>query len=268
MGKAVDGGAVIFDDLAGEIGYQITLKEETATRTGRVAWVDLDALVDECFPSPPSLPGLLPGSTYVYVKSVDIKVDHPEPGNELVPGDVPTYSTANVTINYGPLDLGGNGDHADSDDGISRKWGVSAEFLTVEKVDLAWDNDDPVTTDGVTFGKIIPQISHSIDCQRVDAASVPYAAVRDLIGKVNDGTFEGAADETLLFTGAEISFKNVRGEQIYSLGYKFDERIVKQGTDQVGWNYFFRPDTGTWQKIKTVNGNHRIYPKGSFSALF
>lgn len=274
MGIAVTGGAVSFDDLEGSPTFKCDIKSGTNTRVGRVPWLDLDALYDECLPPMPSLPGLYPGSLFHYVKSLDIKVAHEQPGREMVTsGNVPYYETALVTIEYGPLDLGsgsGGGSSPNPSDLITRKWSISGEFLTLEGVGLVWDGGDAVKTEGVTFGKIIPMIKHHMDLHRVE--TVPTAFIRDLIGKVNDGAYEGAADECLLFTGAEVSYRfNNHGQQEYTLQYEFNERIVKQGAAALGWNYFFRPDKAGgagWEKIKTKVGGERIYPKGDFSDLF
>lgn len=277
MGRATVGGSVVFDDIAGDLKIsaardvqvgRTALSTRQFERTGLITYSDIDTLIAECFPAPPSLPGQLPNVSYLYCDSLT-----------CVPfGDVPatcptlafpTYSVGRVTITYSTLPY-------NTSDLIQRRYSIGAEFLSMPTSGLRWESEPAtsiIESEDVVAQKRISIIEHSMTFNRV--ASIPWSAIRNNIGKVNDGTYEGAADQTLLFSGAEISFTvAAEGTVTWTLDYRFQERIVTDetgstGYDQTfGWNHVYRAETKAWERVLDADGNP-LYPlSADFADLF
>jgi len=279
MGSAVTAGAVGFDELPGSPRFGSSAESQSggggggggrsslkASRTGIIDWDDINALIAECTPPAPTLPGGFPGFSNLYVKSVAIK-----PFLDEVPdcsGDVAAYDHAEATIEYESLPY-------DVSTLVSRRYSVSAEFMTIPSGTLYWEDDGTeVTNEDVSAAKIIPLIEHSITWHRV--TSVPFATIQDLIGKVNDDTAldndyfpDALLEQSLLFIGAEINFTfSSDGTKVWTIEYRFQEKRIKNDVNVYGFNHFLNPKTSLWDRLVDIAGDP-IYPTSpDFDDLF
>lgn len=266
MGIAVQGGVVPFYDVVGESPtFNCTRDEYSATRTGEIAWANVDALILECVPNSPAIPGLYPGSARLFVQSVDVK-PMAEEQDAVCSGSVISYSKAVATIRYSTK-LPYNPETL-----VTRKWSFTGEFLTIPASSVKWDNGDAVENEEISAAKIIPMIEHALTLHKV--LSIPWTTIKDCIGKVNqnainDSIFDSVAAEQLLYMGASIDWKlTTDGNEEWTIEHRFQERKVKHAANEYGWNHFWRPDKKRWEKLKDDNGDN-IYPKTtSFSSLF
>ena len=259
--QIVFGGAVAFEELIDSPAIDLERKTRTIKRRGTILWSSIDALAAECYPAIPAVYGRHPVISYLYVDKVSIKPFNPNPEDDqlAIVSGVLAHQYAEVEITYSPLD---------EEEGLTRKWSFGGEFMTLPSNSLEWE-DQPgiaVQQEEISAAKIIPSIEHSITQHR--RPTVNWTAFRDNIGKVNDGVYEGAASQTLLFAGAEIDFRrNNAGTAEYTKALKFQERCIKQGNDTYGWNHFLRSD-GQWVRLKDKGGN-LIYPiSADFNDLF
>lgn len=267
----VSGGLVPFEEYTAD-SPSISLKRDsrTITRRGRILWENIDAAIAECYPGAPIIYGAHPTVSYLYVDDFSIKPFHPNPADEdvTVTDGVLVHEYAEIEITYSPLNVDRESDGAGGFDLLSRTFTCGGDFMTMPSNSLEWEDipGKAVQQEEISAAKIIPSVEHQITLHR--KTSINWTALRDNIGKVCDGTFEGAADETLLFSGAEVTFKiNNVGTKELTLGLNFKERFIKQGANTYGWNHFLRSD-GSWKRLKDRAGN-LIYPKSThFADLF
>lgn len=257
---------VTFDEIPGSPVYAGTASELRATRVGLIPWGSIDAYYLELFPAAiagvPQLPALCPGSSSLYAESVEFKPYSGDTGATFVGGSPSTYDQAEVTVQYKTIPYS-----SESNQIVTRRISMSGEFLVLPNRGLQWSGTPPVPVKGedLNAGKIIATLEHQLTFHRVPVPN--YADIRALIGKVNDGAFEGAAAGTLLFLGAEFRQEvTTDGSHPWEVDQRFMERRIN-GDSALGWNYFFRPDTGTWEQLETVSGDP-IYDEGDFDSLF
>jgi len=145
---------------------------------------------------------------------------------------------------------------------------VGGDFLTLPGHGLKWKGESQaVQEEDIQAGKIVPQMEHQLSWD--DVSTVPYSAIRNCIGCVNNSSFFGAARETMLFCGANIERSVLTdGTASYKIDYKLSERVLRQGSTSVGWNHFYRPGTGNWEKLQTLNTNELIYTQVNLQSLF
>lgn len=272
MGLLVAGGSVTCEELAtAEQGgpspiYSADRETRGATRVVIISYANIDAALLELFPNPPALPGVYPTVSYLYADRVtDIRPwpDSPDEGDVTCPSGVNVYSEAKMTIQYSTLKY-------DPSDLISRSRTYSVESMPLPAVGLQWVGGGKLELSDIQAYKNIPIIEHKITLFRSSASS--DTTIRDLGGFVNDGAFEGAADQTLLFTGADESFKiSTNGVKDYTKTFSFKERRIKHAGSVYGWNHAWRQDAaggGAWVGIETENGDP-LYPVSpDFGDLF
>lgn len=281
---------VTFDELAGSPSFSGTPNGLTATRRGKIAWTDGNALYQELFPPPsggyPVLPVLFPGSSVLYAESVEYE---PFVGEDDIPlsSGPATYAFALATIKYKTIPYTKSGASGQI---ITRKWSVGGEFLTYKNTGLQWANDagtggfQKVNNPEHHAGKLIPHRNLTVTLHQVTPTY--YTSLQTtcdgLVGKVNNATWEGSAAETVLFLGGDFT-QTVAADnsQTWQVELKFAKRIVKNGSQEVGWNYAFREDAAggaKWVRLQTekndgasppvqIQGDH-IYPLGDFSTLY
>jgi hypothetical protein len=208
----------------------------------------------------------MPGVPYLLTEDIEI-----EPFVEGLPGGTGVgYSTlAKVTINYATSSKAGDESQQNQPTFVfNQSINVGGEFLTLSAAGLKWEGTSTaIKGDDVQAGKMIPTLEHELKWDNI--INPPFAAIRDMIGKVNGTGFNGASVETLLFLGAQMTRQGSVeiGVHPWDITYKFSEKIVKQGGLSVGWNHFFRPDTGKFHRLKQVDGN-AIYDSAAFDYLF
>jgi hypothetical protein len=265
-GRAVQSGLVPFEELPKSPTINADRKSRTVERVGVILWVNIDALILECVPDV-GVYGRHPTIPYLYVDSIKVKPFHENASlaSITVSSGVAFHELAEVTISYARVDFEKENDGA-NDNLLTRKWSFSGELMTLPGNQLQWIDGTPIQQEEISASKLIPSIEHSITLLR--RPSIPWNAIRENIGKVCDGDFESASDETLLFSGAEVSFEfNATGSKMFTLDLRFNERFIKQGNQTFGWNHFYRKGIG-WQKITDDQGE-LIYPKsGDFADLF
>lgn len=267
-GLVVYNGVVPFEESTDSPQYSGNRSSRTVTREGFIEWANIDAFVLECYPAIPANYGRHPTIPYLYVDTFEIVPRHPNNAieNFTITNGVLFHDKAKVKITYARIDHESEDDNNGGENLLTRKWSFGGEFMTLPGNMLQWEDGTQVQQEEINASKIIPSIEHSITLLR--RPSINWTALRANIGKVNNGTFEGASDETLLFAGAEVSFEfNPVGTKTFTLDLRFQERFIKQGNDTFGWNHFYRKGVG-WQKLKDDQGN-LIYPESSdFADLF
>lgn len=264
--------AVAFDEYTGSPTYSGSLTEMRATRKGKIAWGDIDNLFLELFPAAvlgiPQLPALCPGSSVLYADSVNFAPLHPD-GDQDYTQTPPTYTYADVEIGYKTLSY----EQTDpaTDQIVTRRFSIGAEFMTMKNRGIRWKGEaDPIKDTEFDAGKIVPMLETIITLHRVTAAyySSLRTAIDGLIGKVNDGSFEGAAQGTLLFLGGEFQQTVTSdGTSPWQVELKFQCRLAKTGSDSVGWNWAWDDDSGRWREYETTKGD-KVYPEGDFTTLY
>lgn len=266
--------SVTFDELAGSPRYSGGRDSLSATRMGLIDWGDIDAFYLELFPAAvssnkPSLPALLLGSSVLYADSVEFE---PQIGENDVPeclGDVATYTKAKVTIQYKtiPYSQGAGAD----DQIITRRYSKTGEFMTLPSNGVKWDGDAAAVLDpDIVAGKVVPMEEIIVTLHRVTPAYFTSlkATIDDLIGCVNNATFEGRAAESVLLLGGDFTQTvSADGSVTHQCEIKFGVRSIKEGANKRGWNYFFDPITGTYRRLKTKDGKD-IYEQKTFTTLY
>jgi hypothetical protein len=255
---AVEEFAGISPRFAGKPG------EMTGTRILKIAWSDYGNYYKELFPVG-LLPATCPNESSLYADNVEIEpfFDEDVPTGVTLPN---AYNFAKVTVHYKQVPYEDDGTNI-----ITRRWTVGGQFLTMpntgfqlEKAGGGWED---IRNPDLKAGKIIGTIDHEITIHQ--AASVPWVSIRSMVGCVNNAAFEGAAQETLLLQGVEITQVVASdGTKPYQITYKFQERNVN-GSSSVTWNHIFDPsyDQGKWRRIRQRDENP-LYALADFSLLF
>jgi hypothetical protein len=267
----VDGGLVSFEEDVSSPQLGLTREARSITRTGRILGANIEAAILECYPAAPAVLGRHPTANWLYVDSLNFEPWHPNPAiaDVVVSGGVAShlYNKLSVTYSRLPFDQEPNG--SGGTDFLTRRWSFGAEMLTMPAAKLRWASDGTqVQTEDISAAKLIPTIEHSITVHR--KLTIPWTAIRANIGKLNDGAWNGADDQTLLFAGGEVSFTfSTDGTKLYTLDLRFQERRIVEGANIYGWNYFFRNKAGAkWDQLKD-EANELMYQKSStFSDLF
>ena len=124
--------------------------------------------------------------------------------------------------------------------------------------------------DDLELVKTVPVTDHLLTWRQV--IRPPWNAIRVLQGKVNQGTFLGCPEATVLFRGAAASklfrggFEAGASEFCWEIQYAFRERAIKFDGQVHGWNHAFRDDPPGW--VELTHGNDRLYDLADFSPLF
>ena len=268
---AVSGGAVTFSELVGvpDLSRVITStrKSRSETRHGLLAWANIDALLSECFPPAPALPGVHPSVSYLYVSDVEIRPwpNVPAQGDLTIATTNVNYTSAKATIKYSTLPY-------DANDLITRRAAVSVDVMLLPANSCKWkDTGKRPEQEDLMAGMQIPMTDWQFTFNQVSASNEATldTAVQTMIGHVNDGVYDSKADQTLLFKGYDKTWTiDSNGDQTFEYGYQFSERRVQQGGSLYGWNHFYRNSDGKWAELLTNDGK-AIYPKtANYGNLF
>lgn len=259
--------------LSGSPKYSGGRDSLSVTLEGKIDWDDIDDLYLELFPaavgSKPSLPALFPGSTVLYADSFEAE---PFVGSDDVPTcsvNIPTYDSAKVTITYKTIPYT-QGEGA-SDQIITRNWSISGDVLILPSHGVMWDFDNVVVNDpDVRAGIIIPMMDLKVTLHRVTPAFFETLrdTVNDLRGKVNNAAFEGSDAEHLLLLGGDFTQTvSADGSQTYQCEIAFQHRAVPGAAGTQGWNYYYRPSTGKFERLQKLDGS-ALYELADFTALY
>lgn len=265
-------GGIPYEEMGGSPTFRLSQNEASASAVYLMSWSNIIAFWNEVFhydyavlSGTPPFPMQMPDYPGLYADNIDtVPFIDDKPGGT----SAPTNSTiAKVTVNFKtlpPLETDGSSQ-------FTQTITVGGEFLAMpaENADraIAWwpDGSGVRTSDGdITVGKVIPTVERNMNWSRVP--TVPWTAIRNCIGKLNNAVFLGAPIETVLFIGATITgTRNVgtAAATLYSLDYKFSEKPTN-------WNKFFRPTTGLFEYIKfgVDPGTEYVYNKANLSTLF
>lgn len=281
---ATYGGAVPFREEEGSPKITAGRESRKIVRTGFIRWANIDALILELFPAPPSMFGKHPTATYLYAESLEVEPVADELANWMsTPYGVAVYTSptdhahreeAKATITYSTMPN-------PTGTVVSVKVGIGGEYQMVNPINMVWsDTGDPIKNEDAKIGKFIPTAEWSFTRQR--ATSVPWAIIRACVGRVNAGPlnsfpFYNVSAETLLMTGSEIGFSFAAdGNSQWTLDYRFHERIIAAANVATptggpgGWNHVYRENDNTWAKVLPASGGSPIqYPTTAlFLALF
>lgn len=203
----------------------------------------------------------------------------PQVLSELTEGLNRYNGFAKVTVDYQWLVPSDRADLPTAESGtfLTYRQDVDTEDLLLSGDSFSWEDEpgESVPTAAVPTIRI-PTVEHHITWHRV--VNPPWQAIRRCIGTVNDGTFLGAAAETVLFDGAAAEREFLRigsladTEIAWRLGCVFRERAVKTGGGGsiVGFNHAYRSlpvSNPGWDRLLDGAGNPP-YPSSDFSRLF
>jgi hypothetical protein len=254
-------------------------KTMTMTRTGTILGSEILSMQTGLFPAAiggiAQLPAAAPGSfSFLRAKSFSCKPLGPDP---LIAScgasQLNTYALYEAEITYGVLEEDhGNGTDEDGETGgdpnsdqiATIRRSVGGEYMTIPNRNLQWEDDESkLQGEDISAGKMIPTIELIITIHR--SSTNPAAAMRALVGKVNNATYMGAGEETLLYIGGDVTREiTTESPQPYRVEHRFVERAVDGGI--YGWNHLYDPTSGTWRKVETSAGQP-LYLKTDFGGL-
>jgi len=213
-------------------------------------------------------PRLMPGSTAVY--TTDVAYEPLEDGIPCDPfnndpeirdgGNAPNGTYARylkLTISY---EAGKPTDENDPTTFLQVNGRASAEFLNIQSGVATWENGQPVQQINLPINQTVAETEWTVTFPSMTPEAVAWLfnRARPYLGSVNStvfGLINSAAAETILFTGIGFSesfsseFNDNKEGQV-ELSF-LEKRI--NGT--FGHNHFYRPDTGTFQRIIKPDGN-------------
>jgi hypothetical protein len=213
----------------------------------------------------------------MYLDTLDIKAQDEEfPTTNDSHGVATCNAGAVVTLNYRTQEYSENGGTADDDeDGtviLAHAIQVGGEYLTLPANGVRWENDPPGKRnqeEDLAPAKLVPTIEHVFTAFRLPELPMDFIVAN--IGKVNEtqDSFFNAPAETLLFIGCSASRRvTAQGVEAWEIEYRFSQRIIWEGEEARGWNHFYRAQTGTWEKIKTIADTYVYESSESFMPLF
>lgn len=264
---------VAIDWLSGGPKYSGGRDSLSVVLEGKMDWDDIDDLYLELFPpavgNRPSLPALFPGSAVLYADSFEAGPFVDEGDVPVCSGGIPTYDQAKVSITYKTIPYTQGGGAADQI--ITRNWSISGDILVLPSHSVRWEFDEVVVNDpDVRAGLLIPMMDLRVTLHRVTPAF--FVTLRDKVnelrGKVNGAAFEGSDQEHLLLLGGEFTQTvSADGSQTYQCEIAFQHRAVPGAAGTQGWNYYYRPDTVTFQRLEKVSGDP-VYELADFTTLY
>ncbi len=158
---------------------------------------------------------------------------------------------------------------------LSYRQGISAEALTVPGTAMQWvSGNQPIMEVDTTFTKLIPLQEHYLTWHRV--VDPPKDTFRDIIGKLNNAVYLGAAAHTLLFAGATLDREYTflgefdRDKVAYKITLTFKERRIQGANNAVhGWDKEWKTlpqaEAG-WSEIQNGDGT-AVYEEADFTRL-
>lgn len=262
--KATYGGQQQYEEIDNDEVYGIALSRSGRrdTRHFYVSNSNLPAFLVEMFPGGGALPGRHPTVSYLWVDDVEIRGYGKAAG---VSSGVAYWDRWQASVTYSPLPIEEE-EQQQGETFITRRKTFGGEYMTLPGAHLKWDDDTRIKEDEVVAAKLIPIIEHVITLHRVQ--SINDSLIRTCIGNVNNTTFEGASAETMLFMGADTNYTIATdGTQQHTVELRWQEKRIKVGASTYGWNHFFRPGTGAWEKIKNDAGDYIYEDTDKFPQL-
>lgn len=272
--------SVQFDEINTSPKFSGTQSDRTVTRIGHIAWSDIDAFIEELFAPGSSLPAKFPGSDILYADSYDIEPAFSDPkitnsGNGTIPN---TYGKALVTVRYKnipyqELPLGAGSETRNI---FTVRVSAAGEFQTLPNTKLHWKVSGlPVKNDALSAGKVIAMETIEVTLHRV--INPDFSVINYRLGTTNAEEFQNCPKNTVLFLGSDREQTVTSASEQESDGsggnnnpwnitLKFLHREI-DGEATLGWNFFFNPDTGSWEELRTDN-DEPIYWETDFNAFY
>ena len=265
-------GGIPYTTMQGSPTFSANQDASTAKEDIIIEKVNLANFVFESFPIPedlnqfidlrrrlPVLTGVDNMGTPFLTKAIDFV-----PFNSDLALDAQTY--VKVSIIYETAQKK-DGDEDDPETFLTHTLNAGGQLIAIPSQHMEADDAPPnkrkLQEPNVPITVFIPTIEHSFSWARVQVP--PFAAIRSNLGKVNNAVFLTAPKESLLFLGVSASQDfTLEGEEPWRIDFKFSERN-KQG---LGWNHFFLPSTGKWEKLKNADGEFAYEESSTFDQLF
>lgn len=146
-----------------------------------------------------------------------------------------------------------------------------AKNITLPNERLKWEGtSEALVNTNVQAVKTVPSLDYTLT--RHFVLKLPHRALTQLMGKINNDELRVASvtwpPETMRLDGASARRKiSILGLPFYDLtlrwaiqpAYEPVEDGASNDPDWVGWNRFFRPDTGLWEYAEWVSTAERVY---------
>ena len=140
------------------------------------------------------------------------------------------------------------------------KWSDATEAITIATKGGAWvwNSGEPITNVESLPIMLLAQAKLVISGV---LTAWSLATVTGHIKRVNDGGFQGADAETVLFDSYDVdTYKDADDNTLYRVSYTFLWR-------KEGWNNFWNETTGAWEEIKRSSDNANVYLTADMSSL-
>lgn len=275
--------SVTFKELGGSPVESYTAGGFQAHRIFLIAWEDRNAFAAEIlgqaaeFGPAPSLN--YPGKSAVFATSVRFEPLDPNSPDAKVLASLTdglnsySQSFAKATVQYRTLTLHDRPDGPDNDPDtqVTYRMQHDVELLAIASRGWKWaDNPSLAVPEDLGLIKTVPVTDHLLTWHRV--IRPPWDVIRALQGKVNQGTFLGCPEATVLFRGATANklfqggFGSGAAEFCWEIEYAFRERAIKFDGQEYGWNHAYRDDPPGW--AEPTHGGDRLYELADLSLLF
>lgn len=277
---------VVFAELSGSPIENYGSDGFYAERTFVIPWSDRDAFASEVLGlagrNQESGPAYYPGKSSIVATQLrmePISGDRPEVRQfKSISQDLNTYpsSFAKAIVRYNAISQEEVTDVTDvavvtgSGSQISYELGYDTETIKIPTNGWSWSSSSSVPSERPYYERVIPIMEHRVTWSNV--VNPPWDAIQRLQGTVNVTSFLGAAAETLLFVGIQ-SNKLYRADLAtgpsaftWKIRYIFRQRGLRHQNTSYGWNHFWSPSIGSWERA-TCEG-HGLYDTSDFSVLF
>lgn len=277
--------SVMFAELSGSPIENYGPDGFYAERTFVIPWSDRDAFACEVLGlasrNQENGPAIYPGKSSIVATQLrlePISGDRPEVQRfTAISQDLNTYpgSFAKAIVRYGALsqeELTDVSDVAVTESGsqITYELGYDTETIKIPTSGWSGANASATPSERPYYIRVIPITEHRVTWSNV--INPPWNTIQRLQGTVNETSFLGAAAETLLFVGIQ-SNKLYRADLAtgpsaftWKIRYIFRQRGLRHRDTSFGWNHFWSPSIGSWERV-TCEG-HGLYDMSDFSALF
>ena len=155
---------------------------------------------------------------------------------------------------------------------LSYRADLSSEYESVPGRTWRWTTDQTPLGDDVDPRILVPTEAFTLTWHRVPRP--PWDAMRDLRGRLNDGTFLNHSAKSVLFLGARTRRDfQIKDTGLWRIEYHFKVKVVSStATTGVldGWNRRYREQAAAgehWLAIEDED-NNEPYAVGNFANLF
>lgn len=273
LSYVVAGGTKAWEELIEpDVSPQIQFSRGNATYTRyfKVPTADAETFKEECFPSAGVIPGAHPGFPQLFVDTLTYKPFDGAAFSEAASG-VNEPDNWHVTVTYTPwqADPAPPGSYDPVSDPIevldllTTSMQFSTEAMSLPGYSLKWQmTGNQIASENVSayilvhttqFGLMIPK-----------ARRIPWAAIRENRGKVNETAFWGAEPETVLYNGASVSARYFTdGTRVFDVEHSFTEKQIVWGSSKFGWNYIWDPDNKRFDRPLGISDGNTLYALSS-----